>query len=105
MRGKPPAASGCISSTIRSDPYMKLPRNVSGAAASGFTITRQVGSHARLASGGRRVTVPMHSALAPAALLKVQTKFVNSANAHEDLEATTHPDTRHARPGIASRTS
>jgi hypothetical protein len=36
---------------------MKLPRNVSGAAASralqrlGFTVTRQVGSHTRLARG------------------------------------------------------
>jgi predicted RNA binding protein YcfA (HicA-like mRNA interferase family) len=56
---------------------MKLPRNVSGAAASralqrlGFTITRQVGSHARLARGDRRVTVPMHSALAPGTLQSI----------------------------------
>jgi predicted RNA binding protein YcfA (HicA-like mRNA interferase family) len=56
---------------------MKLPRNVSGAAASralqrlGFTVTRQIGSHARLARGERRVTVPMHSALAPGTLQSI----------------------------------
>ena len=56
---------------------MKLPRNVSGAAASralqrlGFTVTRQVGYHARLVRGDRRVTVPMHRALAPGTLQSI----------------------------------
>ena len=45
---------------------MKLPRDISGAEASqalerlGFSITRQSGSHVRMARGNRRVTVPMH---------------------------------------------
>ena len=48
---------------------MKLPRDISGAEALkalerlGFSITRQAGSHVRLARGNRRVTVPMHSHL------------------------------------------
>ena len=45
---------------------MKLPRDISGAEALkalerlGFAITRQAGSHVRMARGNRRVTVPMH---------------------------------------------
>ena len=45
---------------------MKLPRDVSGAEALkalerlGFSITRETGSHTRMAQGNRRVTVPMH---------------------------------------------
>ena len=45
---------------------MKPPRDVPGAEALqalerlGFSITRQVGSHVRMARGNRRVTVPMH---------------------------------------------
>ena len=45
---------------------MKLPRDVSGAEAVralerlGFSISRQTGSHVRMAQGNRRVTVPMH---------------------------------------------
>jgi predicted RNA binding protein YcfA (HicA-like mRNA interferase family) len=56
---------------------MKLPRNVSGARASralqrlGFTVTRQVGSHARLARGDSKVTVPMHGTLAPGTLQSI----------------------------------
>lgn len=48
---------------------MKLPRDISGAEAikalerMGFTITRQVGSHVRMAQGNRRVTVPVHRVL------------------------------------------
>ncbi|MGD0498715.1 MAG: type II toxin-antitoxin system HicA family toxin [Bryobacteraceae bacterium] len=45
---------------------MRLPRDISGAEALralerlGFSITRQTGSHVRMAQGNRRVTVPMH---------------------------------------------
>jgi predicted RNA binding protein YcfA (HicA-like mRNA interferase family) len=45
---------------------MKLPRDVSGSEAVralerlGFSISRQTGSHVRMAQGNRRVTVPMH---------------------------------------------
>jgi predicted RNA binding protein YcfA (HicA-like mRNA interferase family) len=45
---------------------MKLPRDVSGFEAVralerlGFSISRQTGSHVRMAQGNRRVTVPMH---------------------------------------------
>lgn len=45
---------------------MKLPRDISGFEALkalerlGFSITRQTGSHVRVARGNRRVTVPMH---------------------------------------------
>jgi predicted RNA binding protein YcfA (HicA-like mRNA interferase family) len=45
---------------------MKLPRDVSGAETVkalerlGFFITRQTGSHVRMARGDLRVTVPMH---------------------------------------------
>jgi predicted RNA binding protein YcfA (HicA-like mRNA interferase family) len=45
---------------------VKLPRDISGAEAVkalerlGFSITRQTGSHVRMAQGNRRVTVPMH---------------------------------------------
>ena len=50
---------------------MELPRDVSGAEAvkaferAGFKVTRQVGSHVRLAKGTRRITVPVHKSLAP----------------------------------------
>jgi predicted RNA binding protein YcfA (HicA-like mRNA interferase family) len=56
---------------------VKLPRDVSGADAvkalrrKGFTFTRQVGSHMRLAKGARRVTVPLHSSLAPGTLQSI----------------------------------
>jgi predicted RNA binding protein YcfA (HicA-like mRNA interferase family) len=56
---------------------VKLPRDVSGAEAvkalkrTGFTVTRQVGSHVRLAKGGRRVTVPLHESLAPGTLQSI----------------------------------
>ena len=45
---------------------MKLPRDISGAETLkalerlGFSITRQTGSHVRMARGSLRVTVPMH---------------------------------------------
>jgi predicted RNA binding protein YcfA (HicA-like mRNA interferase family) len=45
---------------------VKLPRDISGAEALkalerlGFSITRQTGSHVRMAQGNRRVTVPIH---------------------------------------------
>ena len=45
---------------------MKLPRDISGTEARkalerlGFSITRQTGSHVRMAQGNRRVTAPMH---------------------------------------------
>ena len=45
---------------------MKLPRDLSGAEVVkslerlGFTIVRQKGSHAQLAKGDKRITVPMH---------------------------------------------
>ena len=45
---------------------MKLPRDISGAQTLkalerlGFSISRQAGSHVRMARGNRRVTVPMH---------------------------------------------
>ena len=48
---------------------MKLPRDISGAETLkalerlGFSITRQTGSHVRMAQGSRRVTVPMHREL------------------------------------------
>ncbi len=48
---------------------MKLPRGISGAKVLlalerlGFSITRQTGSHVRLARGKMRVTVPMHGEL------------------------------------------
>jgi predicted RNA binding protein YcfA (HicA-like mRNA interferase family) len=48
---------------------VKLPRDISGAEALkalerlGFSITRQAGSHVRMARGNRRVTVPMHREL------------------------------------------
>lgn len=45
---------------------MKVPRDISGAEAVkvlgrlGFAITRQTGSHVRMARGSRLVTVPAH---------------------------------------------
>jgi predicted RNA binding protein YcfA (HicA-like mRNA interferase family) len=45
---------------------VKLPRDISGAKVIkalerlGFSVTRQSGSHVRMARGNRRVTVPMH---------------------------------------------
>ena len=56
---------------------MKLPRDVSGADAVkalrrvGFAVTRQNGSHARLSKGGRHVTVPQHTSLAPKTLQSI----------------------------------
>jgi len=48
---------------------VKLPRDISGGEAVktlerlGFSVTRQTGSHVRMAQGSRRVTVPMHREL------------------------------------------
>ncbi len=45
---------------------MKLPRDISGTQAVkalqclGFSITRQVGSHVRMAKAEKRTTVPFH---------------------------------------------
>ena len=56
---------------------MKVPRDVSGAEAAkalqrlGFVITRQVGSHIRLAKGSVRVTVPCHRTILPKTLQAV----------------------------------
>jgi len=56
---------------------VKLPRDVSGARIIralqrlGFQLTRQTGSHARLAKEGRRVTVPLHGSLAPGTLRSI----------------------------------
>ncbi len=56
---------------------MKLPRDVSGERTVkalrrlGFSVERQVGSHIRMAKAGLRVTVPNHSAIAPATLLSI----------------------------------
>ena len=53
---------------------MKVPRDVSGAEAAkalqrlGFVVTRQVGSHIRMAKGSIRVTVPNHKAILPKTL-------------------------------------
>jgi predicted RNA binding protein YcfA (HicA-like mRNA interferase family) len=49
-------------------------RDVSGSAAIqalkrlGFEVTRQVGSHVRLAKAEKRVSVPLHRALVPRTL-------------------------------------
>jgi predicted RNA binding protein YcfA (HicA-like mRNA interferase family) len=56
---------------------VKLPRDISGAEALralerlGFSITRQTGSHVRLAQGNRRVTVPMHRNLVAGTLQSI----------------------------------
>lgn len=53
---------------------MKVSRDVSGAESAkalqrlGFVITRQVGSHIRLAKGSVRVTVPRHKTILPKTL-------------------------------------
>ena len=53
---------------------MKLPRDVSGPEAVkglkrlGFVVTRQVGSHIRMAKGNVRVTVPNHKTILPKTL-------------------------------------
>lgn len=53
---------------------MKVPRDVSGAEAAkalkrlGFVVTRQVGSHIRMAKGSIHVTVPNHKAILPKTL-------------------------------------
>ena len=53
---------------------MKLPRDVSGPEAVkglkrlGFVVTRQVGSHIRMAKGSVRVTVPNHKTILPKTL-------------------------------------
>jgi len=56
---------------------VKLPRDLSGAEAVtalerlGFRLTRQTGSHVRLAKAERRVTVPLHRWLAPGTLRSI----------------------------------
>ena len=56
---------------------MKLPRDISGAQTLralerlGFSITRQTGSHVRLARGTLRVTVPMHRNLVAGTLQSI----------------------------------
>ena len=53
---------------------MKVPRDVSGAEAAkafkrlGFLVTRQVGSHIRMAKGSTHVTVPNHKTILPKTL-------------------------------------
>ena len=53
---------------------MKVPRDVSGAEAVkalrrlGFVVTRQVGSHIRMAKGSTHVTVPNHKTILPKTL-------------------------------------
>lgn len=53
---------------------MKVPRDVSGSEAVkafrrlGFVVTRQVGSHIRMAKGGIHVTVPNHKTVLPKTL-------------------------------------
>jgi len=49
---------------------VKLPRDISGTQAVkalqrlGFSITRQVGSHVRMAKADKQTTVPMHRSIA-----------------------------------------
>lgn len=56
---------------------MKLPRDLSGRQVVkalcrlGFEVTRQAGSHVRLASAGRRVTVPLHKSIVPGTLQNI----------------------------------
>ena len=56
---------------------MKLPRDISGPEAVkalrrlGFEVTRQEGSHIRMAKGGCHITVPNHKALLPKTLQSV----------------------------------
>ena len=56
---------------------MKLPRDISGDEALkalerlGFSVSRQIGSHVRMAQGNRRVTVPMHRSLAVGTLQSI----------------------------------
>ncbi|MGA2196878.1 MAG: type II toxin-antitoxin system HicA family toxin [Bryobacteraceae bacterium] len=56
---------------------MKLPRDISGDEALktlerlGFSISRQIGSHVRMAQGNRRVTVPKHRNLAVGTLQSI----------------------------------
>jgi predicted RNA binding protein YcfA (HicA-like mRNA interferase family) len=56
---------------------VKLPRDVSGADAVralqrlGFVVTRQVGSHIRMAKDAARVTVPNHKTILPKTLQNI----------------------------------
>jgi predicted RNA binding protein YcfA (HicA-like mRNA interferase family) len=56
---------------------VKLPRDISGDEALkalerlGFSVSRQIGSHVRMAQGNRRVTVPMHRSLAVGTLQSI----------------------------------
>ncbi|MBY0503252.1 MAG: type II toxin-antitoxin system HicA family toxin [Bryobacteraceae bacterium] len=56
---------------------MKLPRTVSGADVIralemvGFQVLRQAGSHVRLGRGAVRVTVPLHTTVAPGTLRSI----------------------------------
>jgi predicted RNA binding protein YcfA (HicA-like mRNA interferase family) len=56
---------------------VKLPRDISGTQAVkalqrlGFSITRQVGSHVRMAKAGKCTTVPMHHSIAPRTLQSI----------------------------------
>ena len=56
---------------------MKVPRDVSGPETTkalkrlGFVVTRQVGSHIRMARGSVQVTVPNHKTICPKTLQTV----------------------------------
>jgi predicted RNA binding protein YcfA (HicA-like mRNA interferase family) len=56
---------------------VKLPRDLSGQQVVralrrlGFEVTRQAGSHVRLAHADRRVTVPLHKSNVPGTLQNV----------------------------------
>ena len=56
---------------------MKLPRDISGTQAVkalqrlGFSITRQVGCHVRMAKAEKRTTIPMHRSIVPGTLQSI----------------------------------
>jgi len=56
---------------------VKLPRDISGTQAVkalqrlGFSITRQVGSHVRMAKAEKRTTVPMYRFIVPGTLQSI----------------------------------
>jgi len=56
---------------------VKLPRDISGTQAVkalqrlGFIVTRQVGSHVRMAKAGKHTTVPMHRSIVPGTLQSI----------------------------------
>src|SRR6266567_7985994 len=63
---------------------MKLPRDLSGQRVAkalrrvGFQVEHQEGSHLRLSNGARRVTIPLHSALLPKTLQRLETGRTNN---------------------------